>query len=77
MPAPRHNSAYWGDNVGYWRQHAERARKRAEQVRERAEYTAHYVSKQRILKLAKRYDQMADLAEERVNKQRQKQCTEL
>ena len=67
MPALCHNSEYWGDSAGYWRQHAERARKRAEQVRQRAEYAVHYLAKQRILKLAKRYDQMADLAEKRVN----------
>jgi hypothetical protein len=42
--------------------------KRAEQVRERAEYAHDYVSKQRTLKLAKRYDQMANVAEERAKK---------
>jgi hypothetical protein len=72
MQAIRHNTEYWGDNAGYWRQHADRARQRAEQMRQRAECMAHYLSKQRILKVAKRYDQMANLAEERVNKQQQK-----
>jgi hypothetical protein len=72
MPALRHNSEYWGDNAGYWRQHADRARQRAEQMRQRAEFVAHYLSKQRILKVAKRYDQMAYPAEERVNKQRRR-----
>jgi hypothetical protein len=62
------NLKYWGDNSEYWLQHAERARKRAEQVRESAEYAHDYVSKQRTLKLAKRYDQMANVAEERAKK---------
>ena len=68
MTALRDNSEHWGDTPGYWRQHAERARKLAEQVRQRAKYAPRSRTKQRILKLAKRYEQMANLAEERVKK---------
>ena len=68
MTALRDNSEYWGDTPGYWRQHAERARKLAEHVRQRAKYAPRSRTKQRILKLAKRYEQMANLAEERVKK---------
>jgi hypothetical protein len=67
MTAPRNKFGYWGNNSCYWRQHVERGRKRAELARQRAKGAPHYLSKQRILKLAKLYDQMANLAEERVN----------
>jgi hypothetical protein len=60
MVRPRHNSEYWGNNSEYWRQHSDRARKCAEQARQRAECSRDYLSKQVILKVAKRYDQMAD-----------------
>jgi hypothetical protein len=66
MRPPRNKSEYWGNNSWYWRQHAERGRNRAEMARQRAKGATHYLSKQRILKLAKLYDQMANLAEERV-----------
>jgi hypothetical protein len=66
MTALRNKSEYWGNNSWYWRQHVERDRKRAELARRRAKDASHYLSKQRILKLAKLYDQMANLAEERV-----------
>jgi hypothetical protein len=62
------NSSYWGDNSKYWLRHAEQARKRAEQERRRAEYACGHASKERMLNLAKRYDQMANLAEDRVTK---------
>jgi hypothetical protein len=68
MTALRDNSEYWGDTPGYWQQCAERARKLAEQVQQRVKHAARSRTKQRILKLAKRYDQMANLAEERVKK---------
>jgi hypothetical protein len=68
MPALRDNSKYRGDISGYWRQRAERARKLAEQVRQSVKYAPQKLSKQRILKLAKRYDQMANLAEERASR---------
>ena len=68
MTALRDNSKYWGDTPGYWRQHAERARKLAEQVPQSTKYARPSLSKLRALNLAKRYDQMANLAEERVKK---------
>jgi hypothetical protein len=66
MTALRNKSDYWGNNSLYWRQRAERGRKRAELARHRAKDTPHYLLKQQILKLAKLYDRMANLAEERV-----------
>jgi hypothetical protein len=66
MTVLRKKSEYWGNNSWYWRQHAERGRKRAELARQRAKDAPHYLSKQRILKLAKLYDRMANLAEDRV-----------
>jgi len=74
MPGLRRRSEYWGDKAWYWEQYADRARKRAQEMLQRAQCTAHYLTKQRMLKLAKRYDQMAHVAETRVNKQRR--CTE-
>jgi hypothetical protein len=64
-PAIRHNSEAGVTNAGYWRQHADRARQRAEELRQRTKSAPHSLSKKRILNLAKRYDQMANLAEER------------
>jgi hypothetical protein len=72
MAELRDNFGYWGNNSDYWRQHGERARKCAEQARQRAECARDYLSKQMILKVAKRYDQMANLAEERVKKRDEK-----
>jgi hypothetical protein len=66
MTVLRKKSEYWGNNSWYWRQHAERGRKRAELARQRAKDAPHYLSKQWILKLAKLYDRMANLAEDRV-----------
>jgi hypothetical protein len=67
MPALRHEPEHWGDKPRYWQQHAERARKRAQELQQRAEHAPRYLTKQRILKLAKRYEQMANLAEARIN----------
>jgi hypothetical protein len=64
----RDNSKYRDETSEYWRQHAKRARKLAEQVRQSAKYAPQKLSKQRIFKLAKRYDQMATLAEERASR---------
>jgi len=58
--------AYLGDKSGIWQERAERVRKYAEEVRERAQYAR--LSKRQILKLAKRYERMANLAEERAKK---------
>jgi hypothetical protein len=68
MIALRTNFEYWGYKSGYWQWHAERTRRYAEQVRERAEHATHSLSTRRILNLAKRYERMANLAEERVKK---------
>jgi hypothetical protein len=68
MTALRDNSGFRGDTPTYWRQHADRARKLAEQMQRRTKYARPSLSKRRILNLAKRYDQMANLAEERVKK---------
>jgi len=68
MIALRINFEYWGYKSWYWQRHAERTRRYAEQVRERAEHATHCLSKRRILNLAKRYERMANLAEERVKK---------
>ena len=57
---------HWGDKPRYLQRHAERARRYAEQVRERANHAPDSLSKRRILKLAKRYEKMANLAEEQV-----------
>ena len=54
------------DNRGIWQERAEQARRCAEQVRERAQYATHIRNKRQILKLAKRYERMANLAEESV-----------
>ena len=77
MPAIRYDSAHWGDKPGYWQQHAERARKRAQELQQRAQHAAQYQPKQRILKLAKRYERMANLAEARINRYPQNAGTEL
>jgi hypothetical protein len=47
--------ADWGDKSAIWQERAERARSRAVGV-------THKYSKRRMLKLAKRYEQMASLA---------------
>jgi len=59
---------YWGDKSEYWLRQAEQAPNRSEQERERAKHAGDYVSKKRTLNLAKRYDQIANLAENRVKK---------
>jgi hypothetical protein len=48
--------ADWGDKSAIWQERAERARSRAVGV-------THKYSKRRMLKLAKRYEQMANMAE--------------
>ncbi len=53
--------ADWGDNWTIWQERAERARSRAVGV-------THKYSKRRMLKLAKRYEQMANLSERAAKK---------
>jgi hypothetical protein len=50
--------ADWEDKSAIWQDRAERARSRAEEV-----CATHKASKRRMLKLANRYEQMANMAE--------------
>jgi len=54
--------AHWGAS-GIWQERAERARGCAEKAQERADNATHIQFKRRMLKLAKRYEQMVNLAE--------------
>jgi hypothetical protein len=58
--------AYGGDKSGIWQERVERARRYAKEVRERADHAVRTQSKQRLLKLAKRYERMANLTEKQV-----------